>query len=106
VLAYFDAVRARDPERVAGQFSDDASISVSRGVFRGRPAIAAFYTGAFAEDPPDPRPSALLVDGHRVAVEVVNHRASGPVALADIFTVEDGHITSLRVYYAPVRAAD
>jgi hypothetical protein len=100
VHGYFEAVRARDLDALCALFHADADVLVGGGHHTGIRAITEFYASAFAADPPNPAPGPLLVAGEVVAVEIVNHRASGAVVeLADFFTVEDGRIRRLRAYY-------
>jgi hypothetical protein len=82
-------------------FSEDAELWASAGRFAGLDAIGRFYEDSFAKRPPHPIPGPLIISGDSVAVEIINAASAGSVRIADFFTVRDGKIASLSVYYGP-----
>jgi ketosteroid isomerase-like protein len=99
VGAYFAAVGARDVEAIRDVFHDDAELVTAIGVTVGREAIAAFYRDtAFQFADLEPRPGPLVVDGHRVAVEIALRMNGTTTAAADVFEVDGDAIRRLAVY--------
>jgi hypothetical protein len=96
--AYFDAVRARDADALRVLFAPDAQLTTATGTFHGAGAIADYYAQlAFAIEP-QPALGPFIVDGSRVAVEIDLATTIGPMQVADVFTIVDGHITRLAIY--------
>ena len=107
---YFDAVRAASRSQLRALLADDAElVSINAGFMRGAEEIADYYQenffGAGARLRPGTGP--LIVHGDVVAVEVQARSESGKVSwLSDFFTVRDGLIQQLNVYYGPVLEGD
>lgn len=88
--AYFDAITAQDADGLGAMFGADGELSTVIGTYRGAVEVAGFYRGVFAMGETAPRPGALLVEGNRVAVEIVLELAGSPSRFADFFTVAVG----------------
>lgn len=105
-LRYFDAVEAASRAQLRALLADDAElVSINAGFMRGAEAIADYYEENFFGAGARLRPSTgpLIVHGDVVAVEVQARSESGKVSwLSDFFTVRDGLIRQLNVYYGPV----
>jgi ketosteroid isomerase-like protein len=98
VTAYFEAIRARDADALAGLFSADAELVGAAGTFRGRDAIAGFYRDlAFLVEDLWPEPGPLVVDGDRVEVEIQLRMNGAITPVRDLFTLRDGAITHLLI---------
>ena len=99
VAAYFSCMRSRDPG-VADLFHDDARLVGLGSEKNGKAAIREFYAGVIERA--GPRPSLrgkLLVDGKRVAAEIVIELGDeATIHAVDLFEVEDGRIRSLTYF--------
>lgn len=102
---YFDAVRAASRSQLRALLADDAELmSINAGFMKGAELIADYYEENFFSAGAKLRPSTgpLIVHGEIVAVEVLARSANGKVSwLSDFFTVRDGLIQQLNVYYGP-----
>ena len=107
---YFDAVQAASRTQLRALLADDAElVSINAGFMKGAEAIADYYQENFFSAGARLRPKTgpLIVHGDVVAVEVQARSESGKVSwLSDFFTVRDGLIQQLNVYYGPVIEAD
>jgi len=105
VLRYFDAVEAADRSKLRALLAEDAEmVSINAGVVKGADAILAYYEANFFRTGGRIRPQIgpLIFNANTVAVEVQAHSESGKVSwLADFFTVDNGLIQQLHVYYGP-----
>ena len=103
---YFDAVAAASRTQLRALLADDAElVSINAGFMRGAEEIADYYEENFfaAGARLRPKTGPLIVHGDIVAVEVQARSENGKVSwLSDFFTVRDGLIQSLNVYYGPV----
>jgi len=103
---YFDAVQAASRAQLRALFADDAElVSINAGFMKGAEAIADYYQENFfgAGARLRPKTGPLIVHGDVVGVEVQARSESGKVSwLSDFFTVRDGLIQQLNVYYGPV----
>ena len=103
---YFDAVAAASRTQLRALLADDAElVSINAGFMKGAEEIADYYEENFfaAGARLRPKTGPLIVHGDIVAVEVQARSESGKVSwLSDFFTVRDGLIQSLNVYYGPV----
>jgi ketosteroid isomerase-like protein len=98
--AYFAAVTAHDADAIAACFADDAELVTAAGTFRGREAIGGFYRDSMVNVYDlRPTPGPLIVDGDRVAVEIDLLRDGRHIAVGDFFTIEDGKITRLVIFF-------
>ena len=104
-LKYFDAVAAADRSQLRELLAEDAEmVSINAGFVKGADAILDYYEANFfhAGGRIRPQTGPLIVDANTVAVEVRAHSESGKVSwLADFFTVDNGLIQRLHVYYGP-----
>ncbi|HEX7520756.1 MAG TPA: nuclear transport factor 2 family protein [Acidimicrobiia bacterium] len=99
VGAYFAGVGARDVEAIRDVFHDHADLVTAIGVTIDREAIAAFYRDiAFQFADLEPQPGPLVVDGHRVAVEIALRVNGTTTAAAEVFEVDGDGIRRLAVY--------
>ncbi len=101
VNAYFACMRSHDP-RVADLFHEDA-VLLGLGTRRsGKATIAEFYRVSIEGGKPTPRPpKAVMVDGDRVAAEIVIDFPNGmQIHAIDLFHVEAGRIRSLTYFLA------
>ena len=109
-LAYFSAVEAADRAQLRALFAEDAElVSINAGFLRGAEEIADYYEENFfaAGARLRPKTGPLMVKGNIVAVEVQARSESGKVSwLSDFFTVNEGLIQWLHVYYGPVLEGD
>ena len=99
VSEYFSCMRAGDIS-VVDLFHEDATL-VGLGTTRsGKEVIREFYQGAIERAGPSPRSAGpLLVEGSRVAAEILIDLAGGQVIHAmDLFVVEEGRIRSLTYF--------
>jgi len=105
VLKYFDAVEAADRSKLRALLAEDAEmVSINAGLVKGADAILAYYEANFFRTGGRIRPQTgpLICNANTVAVEVQAHSESGKVSwLADFFTVDNGLIQQLHVYYGP-----
>ena len=103
---YFDAVQAASRAQLRALLAEDAElVSINAGFMRGAEAIADYYEENFfaAGARLRPKTGPLIVHGDIVAVEVQARSENGSVSwLSDFFTVRDGLIQRLHVYYGPV----
>jgi ketosteroid isomerase-like protein len=98
--AYFAAVTAHDPDAVHSCFADDAELVTNTGTYHGAEAIGGFYRDALLETRGvRPAPGPLIVDGNRVAVEIDLLTDGRHIAVGDFFTIEDGKITRLVIFF-------
>jgi len=99
VTEYFRRVSAKDP-RIAELFAPDASLVGLGTTVTGRDAIAEFYRESVERASPSPTVvGALMVDGSRVAAEIVIALTNmAPLHVIDLFEVKDGLINSLTYF--------
>jgi len=85
---------------VAELFHEDATLVGLGTVRSGKEAIREFYQGTIERAGPSPRSAGpLLVEGTRVAAEILIDLAGGQVVHAmDLFVVEEGRIRSLTYF--------
>ena len=104
--AYFDAVQAASRAQLRALLAEDAElVSINAGFLKGAEAIADYYEDNFfaAGARLRPKTGPLFLHGDIVAVEVQARSENGKVSwLSDFFTVRDGLIQRLHVYYGPV----
>jgi hypothetical protein len=101
-LAYFAAIRIRDPVRIREVFTPDAELTTMAGTVRGNDEIASWYAAnAFKAGELDPRPGPFLVDGERLAVEIDLRMGDSVTRVADMFTFDGDRIARLAVYLGP-----
>jgi hypothetical protein len=102
VAAYFEAIRARDADRLGSLFSPDAELVSGAGTFRGPEAIAGFYRDlVFLVEDLWPDPGPFTFDGDHVAVRI-RLRMNGAISeVDDYFTLGDGSITKLVIEPRP-----
>ena len=104
--AYFDAVRAASRAQLRALLAEDAElVSINAGFLKGAEAIADYYEDNFfaAGARLRPKTGPLILHDDIVAVEVQARSENGKVSwLSDFFTVRDGLIQRLHVYYGPV----
>ena len=109
-LGYFDAVQAASRQQLRALLAEDAElVSIRAGFMKGADEIADFYERNFfgAGARLRPKTGPLMVQDDVVAVEVQARSEDGKVSwLSDFFTVRDGLITQLNVYYGPVIEPD
>ena len=107
---YFDAVQAASRAQLRALLADDAElVSINAGFTKGAEAIADYYEENFfaAGARLRPKTGPLIVHDDIVAVEVQARSENGNVSwLSDFFTVRDGLIQRLHVYYGPVLEGD
>jgi predicted SnoaL-like aldol condensation-catalyzing enzyme len=97
VQAVFARVRAADPT-VADLYGPDASLETADRVVHGREAIAAFYRDVFQTTRPQPSVEALFVNLPVVVALLRIEVPDGAVRrIVDVFHVDDGAISSMRV---------
>lgn len=103
---YFDAVQAASRTQLRALLADDAElVSINAGFMKGAEEIADYYEENFFGSGARLRPKTgpLIVHDDVVAVEVQARSENGKVSwLSDFFTVRDGLIQQLNVYYGPV----
>ena len=103
---YFDAVQAASRAQLRALLAEDAElVSINAGFMRGAEAIADYYEDNFfaAGARLRPKTGPLFLHDDIVAVEVQARSENGKVSwLSDFFTVRDGLIQRLHVYYGPV----
>ena len=104
--AYFDAVQAASRAQLRALLAEDAElVSINAGFLKGAEAIADYYEDNFfaAGARLRPKTGPLFLHDDIVAVEVQARSENGKVSwLSDFFTVRDGLIQRLHVYYGPV----
>src|SRR3954469_20766533 len=67
--SYFDAIAARDVDRLASHYSDEVVIDfIGQGIFRGPDEMRAFFSGLFAALPDSEMIVERVVGGAGVAV--------------------------------------
>jgi hypothetical protein len=96
---YFARVRAHDSS-VVDLFHEDAEL-IGLGTRRqGRESILEFYSGVIERAGPTPRLiGSLLIDGDRVAAEILIELAAGTTIHAvDLFAIEQDLIRSLTYF--------
>jgi ketosteroid isomerase-like protein len=100
VNAYFAAMRNKDASAHRELFCEDAELVNSFGTFVGVDAIARFYRDfAFTVDELWPEPGPLIVGDDRVAVEL-RARVNGEWTFgANFYTLRDGRIVRMEVYF-------
>ncbi len=103
---YFARIHARDVS-VVDLFHDDARLTGVGAQRNGRAAILDFYSRVIERAGPVPRlVGGLLVDGGRVAAEIVIDLAGGFRGRAvDVFETEAGRIRSLTYFIAKERGS-
>ena len=103
---YFDAVQAASRAQLRALLAEDAElVSINAGFLKGAEAIADYYEDNFfaAGARLRPKTGPLFLHDDIVAVEVQARSENGKVSwLSDFFTVRDGLIQRLHVYYGPV----
>jgi uncharacterized protein (TIGR02246 family) len=108
---YLDRVNLGDPGPLSELFAVDALFCGPLGqVLRGRDAIRDFYAGVFAHGIPEMAVGRTLMDGNRLAFELINRQLPAnpddPAQAIDLIEVDDrGLISSFAVFLRP-RAAD
>jgi hypothetical protein len=102
--AYFAGVIAHDADAVQACFARDAVLINGGTVLRGVDEIGAFYRANLQIEDLRPAPGPYVVDGDRLAVEIVLHVVGQDFELADFFTIVDGEITRLVIYGLPAQA--
>jgi hypothetical protein len=99
--AYFAAINARDPAAIRRVFAPQSELITPAGRFVGAAQIADFYAAqAFTATDLAAHPGPLLVDGERVAVEIVLQMHGQSTRVADFFEVRDGLVQRLAIYLA------
>lgn len=102
VEAYLSAVMSRDFDELRRVFAPDATYeSDVAGVLRGPEDIVEFYETRILRagtrvSPSPQRP--FIVDGNRVAFEIIEKREDNTLRVADFCTVEGGKIKRLAIY--------
>jgi len=101
VEQYFSCMRAGDAG-VADLFHEDAFLLGLGRRTEGRESIRKFYTESIETGAPQPRlASPMLLEGNRVAAEILIDLADGTTAhVIDLFCVEEGAIRSLTYFVA------
>lgn len=87
---YFAAITAQDADALGALFGPDGELVTVIGAYRGADEVAGFYRDVFAMGETAPRPGPLLIEGDRVAVEIILELAGSPSRFADFFTVAVG----------------
>lgn len=67
---YYQAYNAEGAEGVAGFYTDDAVFEFGESRYSGRDAILAYFKGLHRAFKETMRPTNILVDGNRAAVEL------------------------------------
>jgi hypothetical protein len=101
--AYFAGVIAHDPDAVQACFARDAVLINGETVLHGADEIGAFYRANLQIEDLRPTPGPYVVDGDRLAVEIVLHVVGQDFELADFFTIVDGKINDRRRQDHPAR---
>jgi ketosteroid isomerase-like protein len=102
VTAYFEAIRARDADRLGSLFSPDAELVSGAGTFRGPEAIAGFYRDlVFLVEDLWPDPGPFEVVDNAVTVEIHLRMNNVISVVDDYFTLGDGVITKLVIEPRP-----
>ena len=97
--AYFAAIRARDVEGIKTVFAPAGELVTPTGSYVGPDRIAEFYTAqAFTAPDLQPQVGAFVIDGERLAVEIVLQMYGQKSRVADVFEIRDGLIQRLAVY--------
>ena len=98
--AYFGAVTAHDPDAVTACFAGDAELITPAGRFEGAGAIGSFYRDNLFQAPDvRPSPGPFIIDGNRLAVEIDLLTGGRHIAVGDFFTIEDGKIRRLVIFF-------
>lgn len=101
--AYVDSVNRADLDDLLRLFAKDAVLLNPAGKFEGHAAISDFYTGVVFKGQ-----AVTEIERHHIAdgAEIVQLRASSPlgepgrfVYAVDVFTIADGRIERLEIYY-------
>lgn len=100
---YIDAVNRGDIDALTTLFDHNAVLGHPSGTYRGVEEIATFYTSVvFAGQAVTEIEHLYVVDN----VQILQLRASSPldtsgryVRAVDVFTLHDGRITKLEIYY-------
>lgn len=88
-----------DPAARAGRSSRSRSASYCTGTYVGPDGIADFYAGqAFTVPDLQPQTGPFVIDGNRVAVEIVLQMHGQKSRIADFFEIRDGLIQRLTIY--------
>jgi SnoaL-like domain len=97
--AYFTAIRARDVEGIKQVFAPGGELVTPTGTYVGPDGIADFYAGqAFTVPDLQPQTGPFVIDGNRVAVEIVLQMHGQKSRVADFFEICDGLIQRLTIY--------
>jgi len=97
--AYFAAIRSHDVDGIKHVFATTAELLTPTGTYVGPENIAQFYAGqAFAAPDLQPQVGPFLIDGNRLAVEIVLQMYGQKSRVADVFEIRDGFIQRLAVY--------
>ena len=99
VAEYFRRVAAKD-DQIAALFAPTASLTGLGTVVSGQVAISEFYKASIERAAPTPKlVGNLLVDGSRVAAEIVIELTGlPPLHVIDLFVVNEGLIESLTYF--------
>lgn len=99
VDSYFAAIRAHDVDGIKKLFAPAGELVTSTGTYVGPDAIADFYAGqAFAASDLQPQPGPFVIDGGRIAVEIVLQMYGQNSRVGDFFEIRDGLIHRLAIY--------
>ena len=97
--AYFAAIRAHDVEGIKKVFAPAGELVTPTGTYIGPDRIAEFYAGqAFTAPDLQPQVGPFVIDGERLAVEIVLQMYGQKSRVADVFEIRDGLIQRLAVY--------
>ncbi len=95
---YFAAVTAHDADLLRTLFAPDATFDVDGEVRRGHEEILAYYTErTFTFDDFRPEAQPLQIEGATVTVDIDVHIGGADNRVRDVFELNAGCITSLRV---------
>jgi hypothetical protein len=101
---YLQRINSQDASGVAALFGRDAVFRGPNGeVLHGSEAIRAFYVALFARSRPALRLGRVLIDGRKIAFEVMGSRSPGggevgALAFDLLETDTDGLITDFTVF--------
>jgi nuclear transport factor 2 (NTF2) superfamily protein len=103
VHAHVAAFNSADASRVASGFHVDARFCTGRDVVvEGRPSLRTFFEAAFRALSLELTVEVLVVDGHRVAVQMREHIVDDGVEsvehIAAFYEVDGGLLRSVKVY--------
>jgi len=97
--AYFAAIRARDVDGLKKLFAPTAALVTMTGTYVGPDNIAEFYSGqAFTAPDLEPNVGPFVIDGDRLAVEIILQMYGQNSRVADVFEIRDGLIQRLAIY--------